>query len=286
MISPTFKIIPYARRYRRALLDLANDGRCKLHLHLDWHVLEDWITHPNVPIFLAWQERDLLGVIAGSIPQANTAWLRMVALKDEIQPPTVLMPLWENLRRYYREAAVNEIGVLLTTPWISEHLGILGFAFQEHIVTLNRDRFEPPPAPRIEINIRHSDFREADKALVIDNAAFGPMWQMNAQAIRQAVRDSSSFTFAELDQRPVGYQITSQIGRTAHLSRLAVLPGLQGKGIGGALLSEMIGDFLRRGVMLFSVNTQETNLQSRRLYEHYGFEQGSPNMPYWSVRIS
>ena len=77
---------------------------------------------------------------------------------------------------------------------------------------------------------------------------------------------------AELDKRIVGYQISTLYQDGAHLARLATIPEMQGMGIGGALVGEMIEHFLRRGITTLTVNTQRSNQQSQRLYQRFKWE--------------
>ncbi len=68
MVATALKVTPYARRHRRAVLSLVNDGRCRLHTHLDWQLIEDWLDMPDVPVMLCWQDARLIGVMAAAPP--------------------------------------------------------------------------------------------------------------------------------------------------------------------------------------------------------------------------
>ena len=96
---------------------------------------------------------------------------------------------------------------------------------------------------------------------------------------------ASSFRVAELDRRIVAYQLSTLYRDGGHLARLATLPEVQGTGIGGALLGDLIEQFNRRGIHGLTVNTNESNVQSLRLYRRYGFELTGMNMDVWSVNI-
>lgn len=285
MITVPLRVAPYARRHRRAVLNLVNDGRCRLHVHLDWQTLEDWIDGPNVPMYLGWHEQALIGVLAAAPPQADTSWLRLIAIDDDADPDAVLRDLWSLLRIHLRAASVREVGALLLQPWLRPHLEGIGFAHREHIVTLERAGQDAPPPLRQDVYIRHTDVRDVPLAIQVDHAAFAPMWQMSLASIRQAVREAASFTIAELGGAVVGYQISTLHRHTGHLARLAVVPSVQGSGVGGALISELVASFSRRGVTTISVNTQESNVRSRGLYTRYGFVPTGRDIAYWSALI-
>jgi ribosomal-protein-alanine N-acetyltransferase len=285
MITVPLHVVPYARRHRRAVLNLVNDGRCRLHVHLDWQTLEDWIDGPNVPMYLGWHEQTLIGILAAAPPQADTSWLRLIAIDDDADADAVLRDLWLLLRIHLRAASVREVGALLLQPWLRPHLEGIGFAQREHIVTLERAGLEAPPPLRRDVHIRHTDVRDVPLAIQVDHAAFAPMWQMSPASIRQAAREAASFTIAELGGAVVGYQISTLHRHTGHLARLAVVPGVQGSGVGGALISELVASFSWRGVTTISVNTQESNVRSRSLYTRYGFVPTGRDIAYWSALI-
>ena len=108
---------------------------------------------------------------------------------------------------------------------------------------------------------------------------------MSLQDLRQAYRIASSCTVAVKDERILGFQVSTFFFDGAHLARLAVHPSTQGQGIGGALLGDLLERYTRRGIQMMTVNTQESNHQSRRLYERFGFEPNGYDLPYWSVHL-
>jgi ribosomal protein S18 acetylase RimI-like enzyme len=75
----------------------------------------------------------------------------------------------------------------------------------------------------------------------------------------------------ELDHQLIGYQISTSGPMGGHLARLAVLPAFQGKGIGSALVHEVLEKFEQVGAMRVTVNTQRDNLSSLSVYEKAGF---------------
>ncbi len=83
----------------------------------------------------------------------------------------------------------------------------------------------------------------------------------------------------------VGYQLSTLYRDGLHLARLATLPEVQGQGIGGVLLGQLIDQFARRGVLSVTVNTQRSNLQSQRLYQRYGFDLTGLDMDVWMIHI-
>ncbi|HRE46867.1 MAG TPA: GNAT family N-acetyltransferase [Aggregatilineales bacterium] len=289
MAAPSLKLTAYMRLNRHAVLHMISHGRCYVHLHLDWDNIEDWLRHPDAPIVLAWQNRRLIGVIAAATPIEGTSWLRLIAIEKTVDTHAILLALWQQLREVLGDVGVTTMGILSLYPWLEGYLADLGFSYSESIVNLERRGVIPLPSPRPAVNeaihIRHGDFRQADQALAVDQAAFLPLWQMTPSGMRHAIREAALFTLAEREGRIVGYQFSTLLGHVAHLSRLGVLPETQGQGIGGALVGEMLDHFMGRGVLNFTVNTQASNLASRRVYERYGFQHAGVDTPFWFMRL-
>ncbi len=284
MITSPIQLTTYTRRYRRELMRLIQNDQ-RLHVHLDWNTVDEWISDPDVPIVLAWLDDDLVGAIAGSPALHGSSWLRLLSFSNSVDIDEVLHELWAALRAQLSTADVAEVGALMLRPWLESHLAILGFSREETIVTLRRQGMNVPAPLRNDVKIRQVDWREVPTVIEVDHAAFGPLWQLNAPSLRQAARLSASFTVAELNGRMVGYQLSTLYRDGLHLARLATLPEVQGQGIGGVLLGQLIDQFARRGVLSVTVNTQRSNLQSQRLYQRYGFDLTGLDMDVWMIHI-
>jgi len=83
----------------------------------------------------------------------------------------------------------------------------------------------------------------------------------------------------------VGYQISTRHRAMGHLARLAVIPNRQGKRVGSMLLHDLLSKFDKRGIKSVTVNTQNSNQSSQRLYNHYGFERNGFDLAVWQKDI-
>jgi ribosomal protein S18 acetylase RimI-like enzyme len=285
MVISQVTITPYTRHHRSDLLRfLQHEDR--LHIHLDWHSVDEWIAGSDACIYLAQRDRKLIGVIGASAPLHGASWLRLVALNDDVDGDELMAALWSPLRDRLIEMGVEEVAALILYPWLLPYLQPLGFTYREEIVTLRREGALAPPPLRTDVRVWRAEWRETGLITDIDHAAFEPIWQLDEGTLRQAARMAGSFTVAELGGRNVGYQLSTMYNDGAHLARLAILPDVQGSGIGGVLLGEMIDYFARRAILNVTVNTQKSNEQSQRLYLRYGFEFTGLDMPVWSLRLT
>ena len=62
----------------------------------------------------------------------------------------------------------------------------------------------------------------------------------------------------------------AQAWTSAYLKDLVVHPGLQGRGLGGALLNQVFSAFQQRGEACVDLKVMEHNHRARRLYEQHG----------------
>ena len=97
--------------------------------------------------------------------------------------------------------------------------------------------------------------------------------------------DSANLYELDVYTQIIGYQVCTLYRDGAHLARLAVHPGYQGRGIGSVLLNDVLRRFFKRRVYTMTVNTQVSNHRSQHLYQRYGFERNGYDLPVWSIRL-
>lgn len=277
-------VTPYERRYLQRVRDLIFHSEL-VHSHLDWQETDQWLDTQSVPMRCAWQRGRLVGVMGVSSPLNRTCWLRLAAIHHQADHSRVLRALWEDLVIELRSRYVQTVALLAVRDWIVRYVPVLGFRYVEDIITLARNGAELPETLPNRLVIRAAQPEDLDELARVDNAAFEPPWQLSPDELRQAVRISASCTVGLLDDMMVGYQLSTLYFDGAHLARLAVIPSVQGLGLGGALLADGLQRFFRRGIYGMTLNTQSSNRRSRRLYERYGFAPNGYDLPYWVITL-
>jgi ribosomal protein S18 acetylase RimI-like enzyme len=119
----------------------------------------------------------------------------------------------------------------------------------------------------------------------IDNTAFDMMWRNSRSSIEKALDLSAYATVAEVLKEVVGYQISTANSAGGHLARLAVLPSIQGRGIGFALVQDLLSQFNRWGAMRVTVNTQRDNFSSLSVYNKAGFQLKKETYPVYHIDL-
>lgn len=143
-----------------------------------------------------------------------------------------------------------------------------GFEIRERLHLLGHDLLELPETtgPRL----RRAGWREISDVLEIDQAAFVGFWQMDRDALREALRATPSSRLRVTDAH-TGYALTGRAGDRGYIQRLAVRPEFQGEGLGTHLVADGLRWLRRWRVREALVNTQESNTRAVDLYHRLGF---------------
>lgn len=284
-LASMYTVTPYERRYRQAVLDLLYSSY-QTHTHLDWYSAEHWLDNCPIIMRLAWNNSRLVGILGASEALFDTTWLRVIVVRDYMPTRVILTALWTSLRQELLRAQVQSAWILVGNDWLEDYIPALGFEHAEMVITLRR-RSNDIPAPRQNgVIVRAVEAEDIDTITRVDQAAFAAPWQLTRADLWQASRIAATCTSAWLDDRVVGYQLSTRHREAGHLARLAVLPEHQGQGIGGVLVHQMIKAFGNHGIRTITVNTQLSNHQSQHLYERYGFQRNGYDMPVWKIDLT
>ena len=276
----TLTITQYERRHQQYVLDLLFHSS-HIHIHLDWLRTEQWLEVPGNIVRLAWQRERLIGLIGVAAPLNDTSWLRLVALADDVPPNTVLAPLWEAICAVMHAQEIHLLAVLQVESWLGKYLKALGFEYEEDIITLSRSgQTTPENLPNL-VSVRPALVGDLERMFAIDLSAFVSPWQLSFEDLRYAKRLATVCTVASIDETIVGYQLSTTYQQNGHLARLAVLPEVQGKGVGSSLAHDLITRFQRRNVRTITVNTQASNERSQQLYARFAFLRNGYDLPVW-----
>ena len=283
-IDDSLTLTAYAPRYRQQVLDLLYYCN-RVQTHLDWCEVGYWLDSPEAVIRLAWSNGRMVGVMAATVPLQGYSWLRVIGLEDAQPARSILLLLWDSLAQALRAHGGAATALLVIDAWLKEYVSLLGFAYFEEIITLRRSRYRLPAPRTSRVMLRDCRPDDLPRLVSVDQTAFSPPWQMPAIELEQAYQIAALCTVAEHDGQIVGYQLSTAHHQAGHLARLAVLPHLQGQGIGAALVDDLIRRFWQRGVRSITVNTQASNLHSQRLYRRYDFQRNHYDLQVWLARL-
>jgi ribosomal protein S18 acetylase RimI-like enzyme len=177
------------------------------------------------------------------------------------------------------------VAAIAMQPWFQKVLTDSYFENPQNIVMLE---WQPQSWTSSQVEgVRIRRMAEADIPAVtrVDNAAFEPLWHNSLDTLQRAFSQALIATVAESKEGIVGYQLTTGHGQRAHLARLAVHPGVQGRGVGRALVSDLFTYLMRNGTLRLSVNTQSDNNSSLKLYKNMGFIRTGEEYPVYTFEV-
>lgn len=285
MLRTRLRITPYRPRHRGDLLNLSYYSRWT-HQHLDWHEMSQWLDDGVGAVFLAWHGERLVGYMGLSAALNGTSWIRLLGIEDGAVPAPVIQELWHSAQARRLQLGISTVAILLTKSWLSVYVRQLGFACLDSIITLGCIGDKLPAAPISPVNVVPAAVEDLPDIAQIDHLAFYPPWQMTQYDLRQALRISTCTSIAVLAGETAGYQISTRQHESGHLARLAVAPAYQGMQIGSTLLHELLREFNRAGIRSVTVNTQQSNHSSQRLYRNYGFFRSGFDHEVWRKALA
>ena len=249
------------------------------HRHLDWRSPVEWIGSPNY--WVLEEEGHITAALACPEDPPHVAWIRVFGYSPHLSGPEAWSALWRVARNEISQANLKtQIAVIVVKQWFQNLLLSTGFDLKQNIILLQlaNENIKPFHMPQ-GIRIRAMEDGDMPAVIKIDLAAFGVFWHNTLDSLQRARLQSVSATVAEDDSGVVGYQISTGNPFGAHLARLGVQPEAQSRGIGTALVSDLIQVGGINKFNRLSVNTQADNIASLSLYKKLGFIRTGEHFP-------
>lgn len=268
---------------RQQLANLIHFG-VHVHRHLDWRPPLDWIGHK--PFLTAAQNREIIAALACPPDPPNVAWVRLFGCANSDALDMVWGELWDACAEQLKDyPGLRRVAAIPLQAWFQRLLEGSKFTCNHHVVVLVWERSSPPEAIQDQsVVVRPMVIDDIPNVEKIDASAFGGVWQNSLACLEIAFRQSAVATIAEMDEVPVGYQISTATQMGGHLARLAVMPQFQGHGIGYSLVQDMLSQFYRRGAKSVTVNTQHDNHVSLAIYTKAGFTLTGEEYPVYEFQ--
>jgi ribosomal protein S18 acetylase RimI-like enzyme len=283
MITSDLKVRLARRADERGIADLMY-AESNVHRHLDWRGPLEWLGGPDY--WVLEEGGRVLAALACPQDPPGIAWVRLFAFAEPLTAFEAWSALWETAIA----AVAAEGGALLAAisvrPWIHDLLTHSGFEVTQQIVLLEwpAQKFDRRPVPD-GLRLRAMKAGDLRRVAEVDADAFDALWVNSEDSLRRAFAQATSASVAEEAGRMVGYQISTGNPLGGHLGRLAVRKGSQGRGIGEALIGEVMGKMQAQGLWRLTVNTQADNAASLKLYERMGFARTGEVFPVFTRRV-
>jgi ribosomal protein S18 acetylase RimI-like enzyme len=251
-----------------------------VHRHLDWRSALDWLGQPEY--WVLEQGHNLAGVLACPSDPPGIAWIRLFAHAHTVTSRQTWQALWQVAREQVVDTHCQVAAAITLQQWFAELLQESGFALTQKIVVLDHGLSgDLSQKPDTSIPIRRMTEQDLPAIAALDAAAFQPIWQNSQLSLQMAFAQAGLATVIEEQGRLLGYQISTTSPFGMHLARLAVLPDYQERGLGMALVQNLLAHASRNASGRITVNTQDDNQPSLSLYRKLGFRLTGEQYPVY-----
>jgi ribosomal-protein-alanine N-acetyltransferase len=219
-----------------------------------------------------------------SVNRARWGFVRGLAIKNGCRTDEGLEAVLQSAAGRLRTEGVTHLAVYGTALWLPPALLRAGFQRREWIVSLERHARPLADLPVGQARIRSIRPGDLSQLAALDAAIFEPPYQLASGELIELMVTSGHFVVAERAPEAgqaalLGYACADVLGDTGQIIRLAVHPNAQRQGIGRALLSDGLSYCHANGARQVTINTQESNSASLRLYEQIGFRRVGRRVP-------
>lgn len=257
--------LPWLSRFNTSLLT----HHLQQHPH---HAL--WV--PRTGEYIVWEpwrhRHDIASVLEVTARKGRDALIEEMAGVAESQGYRLLL-------------CADEVWRDHTKSWVGG-----GFAQVERIVFFRRDLRDGlagvDAASLPQVTIRRATMSDMDDLLMVDHDSFPWLWWNSYAEFEVYLQMSSVYAhIACLEREPVGYASFTMYDGWAHLDRLSVASGMQGRRLGAAQLLRALHRMRELGAASVALSTQEDNTQSHRLYRSFGFKQQSDSLTFYGRHL-
>ena len=256
-----------------------------VHRHLDWRNPLDWIGSP--PFFVLESQGQVIAALGCPPDPPSVAWVRLFVNSGKVPVQESWQMLWDIARAELVRKGQFVAAAIVLQEWLHDLLLFSGFTSHQSIIMLERDGGNPAGmALPSEITMRAMMAFDLPAVAEVDALAFELLWQNALPTLERAYPQAVWASVAEMDGQVIGYQLSTRNSLGVHLARLAVRPIMQGKGLGYALVADLIQQAGRHGISHLTVNTQSDNATSLALYKRLGFRETGDRYPVFQVQVS
>ena len=128
------------------------------------------------------------------------------------------------------------------------------------------------------MQIRDATYNDLPRVLDIERLSFSQPWSLNSFRRELSLSFSRLMVAvgAERDEGAgiiTGYLCRWLVAGECHVLNVAVHPDFRRSGVGAALMAEALAEAQARKAQLMMLEVRRSNLEARRLYRKFGFEE-------------
>jgi len=140
-----------------------------------------------------------------------------------------------------------------------------------------------PEEPGRDIVIRSATPDDVDSITIIEDRVFPRPW--SRETFNELLGRPSAGVLLAIrpEDRVVGHVVYWVVAGEAEIGNVAVLPGDQGRGIGGRLVDSALAELSQAGVGTVFLEVRESNEPALRLYRRRGFKSVGRRSGYYQM---
>ena len=264
------KVFKPAEKHDYAALAAFLRGDVFIHRHLDWRPPLEWLGFQ--PFWICEENQMIQATLALPDDPRGAYWVRLFAVDKRANTQQLWEELFNHCQTKWQDEQHPLIAALAYHDWMHEILQKSGW-FECQRVVLFKWQKKKPEILKLENQFLLRPMLPADLKTVtkIDENSFDLLWRHSLDTIQRAFDQCTYSTVVETDEKVIGYQMSTSSSFSAHLARLAVLPKYRDHKIGSSLVLDMLHHFYKPWIREITVNTQQDNRISQKLYEKLGF---------------
>src|SRR5512139_644248 len=130
----------------RVAIHRLTENHHRVHFNLDWWSFDQWLhgDRPSEAIWLAFDQQELIGLLAAPYEQSPVVWLRAIAMANGHSAAPVFAALFTHARSVWRAYGAEQVAVLAHPAWVGDLTLRANFTLYNEIVTMRKsDRGVP-----------------------------------------------------------------------------------------------------------------------------------------------
>ncbi len=257
----------------------------RAHRHLDWRAPLDWLGSPH--FWVLEQSGRIVAALACPADPVGVAWMRLFVSHGSLPEQNAWDTLWSAAHESLTGDGGAIVGAIVTQLWFQKYLINSGFAHSQSVVLLERSGAATLPLA-LPSGLRITPLTDDDlpEAAAVDADAFPLLWQYSPDTLRRACTQKIYATvLRDANGQMLAYQLSSGDSARGHLARLAVRKEAQGRGLGAALVADLIRFTRAANIFRLTVNTQADNDASLKLYRRLGFIRSGEELSVFTNEI-
>jgi ribosomal-protein-alanine N-acetyltransferase len=253
--------------------------------HVGWHPISYWLGRP-ASLALVGVDGTLAASLLASPDRLGTVWLHLFAANHPPGAADAWSLLWAEAKRIISGMPLTAVWAMATQPWLRDLLKSSGFTDSGTVIAYCQQPSRLWPDTGWMEQITALEEKDLASIAALDQAAFSPPWQMDSDALRATLERSVLAAAFTLEDHIAGYLMAVTTPHGVHLTRLAVHPDDQNKGVGRTLIMYLLNHFHGLGAPWITVNTQSDNRRSRQLYRSMGFSEMQETYPVMRINLA